>query len=232
VSELDAEALVALWRRAEAEGTLLAEGPRGRVLRVSYDDESDAVLKSDRPPDARKRLGALLRGARGARALSAGRALLAAGFRVPEPLGACVHEGLSLHAARCVEGPTLSAALAEADSERAATLARSAALLAARLHAAGFVFRDLKPPNLIVSPAGLVPVDLDDARRSRRVPRRAAWRNLAALDAYAQLGERPLGVRARLGALRVYAVAREAELGPLLRAVLPLSRAKLARWRR
>ena len=113
------------------------------------------------------------------------------------------------------------------------SLAWSAAFLAGRLHEAGFAFRDLKPPNLIVvGRVGLIPVDLDDVSRPRRVPRRIAWRNLAALDAYAQRAPQPLGVRARWGALAKYSSVRGLG-GPreLLAPILTLSRQKRRRWR-
>ncbi|MGE0710512.1 MAG: lipopolysaccharide kinase InaA family protein [Planctomycetota bacterium] len=224
-----------LLARAEEPGAVLLHvGPRGRVVRVPCDERGDAVLKLDRPPTLASRLGRRLRGSRAARAHAAARALLAAGFDVPEPLGVVEEPGRSVYAARFVAGPTLSAALASAAPARAAALALAAAALAARLHAAGFVFRDLKPPNLIVREAAgeveLVPVDLDDVRRSRRVPRRAALRNLAALDAYAQAGPHPLGVRARLAALRAYALARGLDPRALVAPLLAASRAKRRRW--
>ena len=214
---------------ADPKAALLHEGPRGEVWRVPWDEVGPAVLKCDRPPSLRSRWGRALRGSRAARAASAARALLDAGLPGPEPLGVLEEGERSVFAARWIEGPTLSAALAEALAEEARALAEEAARLAARLHRAGFRCRDLKPPNLIVSSEGLVLVDLDDVRQASRVPVRLAWRNLAALDAYSQLGPRPLGVAARVAGLRAYALQAQRSPAEVLAAVLPTSRAKRAR---
>lgn len=227
-------ALLRLHDAAEAEAVLKESG-RGRVTRVEADGDL-FVCKEDRPRSLRSRAGRLWRGSRAARSYAAAQALLGAGFVVPEPVGVLEEDARSLYFARFVEGPTLSQALAGAGRARAQLLARAAAGLAARLHLAGFAFRDLKPPNLVVTRDDeLVPVDLDDVSRPRRIPRRSAWRNLAALDAYGQTGPRPLGVTARWRALEVYARARSLDrpqLGALLTEVLPRSRAKRRRWSR
>jgi tRNA A-37 threonylcarbamoyl transferase component Bud32 len=220
--------LVALHDAATG-ASVLHTSTRGRVTRVPFDAEGDAVVKEVRAGGLRSRLGDRVRGSRPARALAAAEGLRAAGVRVPEPLGLVEEEGRALYLARFVEGPTLQEALGTSSRARAASLAAAAVRLAARLHGLGFVFRDLKPPNLIVAGDDLVPVDLDDVRRARRTPRRAAVRNLAALDAYAQRTRRPLGVRARAQALRVYATARGGDVASLLGPVLRLSRAKRRR---
>jgi hypothetical protein len=90
--------------------------------------------------------------------------------------------------------------------------------------------RDLKPQNLVLARAAggeeaLVLVDLDDV--GLRPPEHAdVLRNLAGLDAYAQLAPRPPGVGARLRALRAYAAARGLDPAPLLGEALRASRAK------
>lgn len=225
------EALLALHDAAEGPA-VLKTGERGRVTRVPYDFRSDAVVKEDRPPSLRSRLGRRLRGSRGARAVDAAVELSTAGFEIPEPLGLLELPTRSVVAFRHVRGPTLSEAWAGAtDPFVAEQLACEAATLTARLHEAGFAFRDLKPPNLIVSELGaLIPVDLDDVRLARSLARRIAWRNLAALDAYGQLGPQPLRAGSRWRALETYARLRDLEPEPILRAVLPRSRAKRRGW--
>ena len=121
-----------------------------------------------------------------------------------------------------------SEALAAADRNTRRELAISAARLAARLHGAGFTLRDFKPPNLIVpDKGGLVLVDLDDVRQGGN---RYRARNLASLDAYGQLGPRPLGVQARWQALGVYCHEGQLEPRAWWQRVLRLSRAKRKRW--
>lgn len=197
------------------------EGPRGSVWRVELEDGPGA-LKIDRPPTLRSRWGARLRGSRAARAHGAALALRGAGIPAPEPLGLLEEPLRSVYLARWVEGPTLSSACLNASRSQASDLARAAAELCARLHLSGFRCRDLKPPNLVVTAEGLTLVDLDDVRPAGRVPSRLRRRNLSTLDAYAQLGGAPLGVTARLRALRAYCeragLDPRAELAPLLRA--------------
>ena len=209
-------------------------GPRGEVWRVTWAGRP-AALKLDRAPGLRSRWGERLRGSRAARAQSAARALRALGFAAPEPLGLCEEGEGSASLASFVEGPTLSAALAAASPSEARGLALAAARLCARLHLAGVRCRDLKPPNLIVQ-AGepltptrtptLTLIDLEDVRVCARVPLRWRRRNLAALDAYAQLGPRPLGVGVRLAALRAYAALTGEDPRALLGALLPAARVK------
>lgn len=220
--------LVALHDQAAGPDVLQA-GPR-RVTRLPASDGAWVVCKEEVCPGWAARLRRWLLGSRARRAAAAARALLAAGIEVPEPLGALELPGRTLSFARFMAGPTLARAL-EVEGHTPGALLLAAARLTARLHAAGFSARDLKPQNLVLGPgAELVPVDLDDVRA--RAPDRAdAVRNLAALDAYAQLAPRRPGVRARVEALRVYAQARELPAGPLLREVLAASRAKRARLR-
>src|SRR5690606_19125379 len=114
----------------------------------------------------RRRLARALRGPRAERAARVARELVAARLPVPQPLGPFASAGRSFYAARHVAGPSLDVALARAEPGELRRLALAAVELAARLHAAGFAPRDLKPPNLIVDPSGaLVLVDLDDVRR-------------------------------------------------------------------
>lgn len=211
---------------------VLKQTPRGRVTRVPFDERGDAVCKEDRGGSLRSRIGGVFVGTRAERSQRAAQLLSGAGFRVPEPLGLLKDGARTIYFARCVDGPTLSLAFDEASPSEAHALALDAATFAARLHDAGFAFRDLKPPNLVVAASGLVPVDLDDVSRPRRLPRRIAWRNLAALDAYGQRSSPPLNVRARLAALRAYASKRGLDPRTILTPVLRLSRAKRERWAR
>lgn len=201
------------------------EGERGSVWRVEL-DSGPAALKIDRPPTLRSRWGSALRGSRAARARDAALALRAAGFLAPEPLGVLEEPHRSALLATWIEGPTLSQAWERASRSEARELAEAAASLAASLHEAGFRCRDFKPPNLVVSPQGLVLVDLDDVRAAKRVPVRLARRNMSALDAYGQLGPRPLGVAARLGALQAYGRTRSLDLRQELPLLLRASRQK------
>lgn len=226
--------LLAAHDRAQGAAVLRAAADR-RVTRVPFDEASDAVCKERVTLRWRTRLGVALRGSRAARSLAGARALRAAGFRVPEPLGVVEERGRSVYVARHVPGPTLAEALARADADTARRLARATASLLARLHEAGFCLRDVKPPNLVVAEGeggALVPVDLDDVRRRRRVPRDLVLRNLASLDAYAQAGPRPLGAGARWRALEEYSRLRGLSPGTLWREVLRLGRAKRRRWAR
>ena len=219
-------ALVDLHDRAEGPA-LLQPGPGRRVTRLTT-PLGQVVCKEEPCRGWGSRLRRRLLGARADRAAAAARALRAAGIEAPEPLGTLVLPGRTLGFARFVEGPTLARALEEADAAGAGALLALAAALAARLHRAGFTPRDLKPQNLVLTGAGsLVPVDLDDVTL-RPPDAAAALRNLAALDAYAQLAPRPPGVAARVRALRDYAGALGRDPGPLLRAALGASRAKRA----
>lgn len=210
------------------DDVVLRDLPRRRITCLAVDDGSRVIAKEYRPTSAGRRLGRLLFGPRAARADRGARALRAAGFLVPEPLGWLPGRGCSVVFARRVEGPTLQEALGAADRARAQALALEAVTLAARLHLAGFAVRDLKPANLIVTAAGLCLVDLDDVGRRRPGGwGRQTWReNLVSLDAYGQSPPRPLGVRARTVALRAYAQLRGLDPGRLLRQVLPRSRRK------
>ena len=197
----DLASLLAAHDRARGAAVLKDDG-RVRVTRIPFDATSDAVVKEDRRTSVRARLGRLLRGSRAERSAAAAAALAAAGFAVPEPLGVLRR----CYVARHDPSPTLTAALRDASPTRRRRLLALAARLVARLRLAGFAPRDLKPPNLLVRGDRLVLVDLDDIRRRPpRGPRDpGAVRNLAALDAYSQAGERPPGVRARWAALAAY----------------------------
>ena len=216
--------LLALHDAAHGDA-VLKESPKVRVTRLPYDAVSDCVVKEHRHPQGLRRLWNSLGGSRARRTRRAVDLLMARGLPAPAWLGLIEDVHRSVAVVRHVPGPTLQAALADADRERQQALAVAAAELAAQLHTRGLAIRDLKPPNLVVTPEDqLVLVDLDDLRPSRAP--RYVWRNLAALDAYAQQGPRPLGLAARLAAARAYAHQAGAELRGLLRQVVPRARAK------
>lgn len=204
---------------------VLRDLPRRRITRLEVDGAS-IVAKEYRTPGLRQRLAAALLGPRAARADRAARLLLDAGLLAPEPLGWLAEPHRSVAFARRVDGPTLQEALARADRRGARDLAVAAATLAARLHLAGLAVRDLKPPNLVVTDRGPCLVDLDDVGRAGLRTRHAWRRNLVSLDAYAQAPPRPLGVGARLAALRAYAALCGVDPAQVLREVLPRSRRK------
>ena len=101
--------LAVLHDRADA--AVLKETSRGRVTRVPFDDQSDAVCKEDRGGGLRSRLGSVFFGTRAERSLRAATDLRDAGFEVPEPLGLLIDGARAVYFARCVEGPTLHEAL-------------------------------------------------------------------------------------------------------------------------
>jgi serine/threonine protein kinase len=198
------------------------------VTRVPLDDLSDCVVKEERHPGGLRRLLKALGGSRAARTRRAIDLLIERGLPAPAWLGSIQEPARSVAFVRHVRGPTLSEALAEAERPRARELAVAAVELAAALRRSGLATRDLKPTNVIVDAHDrLVLVDLDDLRPSRAP--RYVWRNLASLDAYAQLGPRPLGVAARLAAARVYGTRRGVPVEEVLAQALPRSRAKRRR---
>ncbi len=221
---MNLEALLALHDAASGQ-QVLRDLPRRRITRLEVAG-AQVIAKEYCTPGLRQRLAAALLGPRAARADRAARLLLSAGFLAPEPLGWVARPARSVAFARRVDGPTLQEALAAADPARARDLAVAAASLAASLRLAGLAVRDLKPPNLVVTDQGLVLVDLDDVGRAGARTRHAWRRNLVSLDAYAQAPPRPLGVRARLAALREYAALCADDPRDVLRAVLPRSRRK------
>ncbi len=232
MSESLLRALLAAHDRAAGPAVLKQDG-RVRVSRVPYDERGDAVVKEDRGRGVRSRLGQAVRGSRAARSERTARALAALGVPVPEPVGVIAAPGRVCYVARHVAGPTLSEALGHTAPGEQRTLALQAVDLAATLHLAGFVPRDLKPPNLIVRADGaLVLVDLDDVRRGappRGALTRRQRRALAALDAYGQLTRRPLGVRLRWEALFRYGDRVGVDARGEWRAILARSREKRRR---
>ncbi|MEZ6185434.1 MAG: hypothetical protein R3F62_10540 [Planctomycetota bacterium] len=211
--------------RAQGPAVLKHHGQR-RVTQVQLDAETQAVVKQEPLRGPAGWLRVWLRRTRAQRSAAGRRALEAAGFETPRLLDVLREPGRLLTVWEHVPGPTLQAAWDDASRPRRAALAAAAARFAARLHQAGLATRDLKPPNLVVTVLdALVLVDLDDVA-ARPSPPALRWRNLASLDAYGQRARPPLEVGARLGALRAYCALTGDEPRAVLRAVLPLSRAK------
>jgi tRNA A-37 threonylcarbamoyl transferase component Bud32 len=103
-----------------------------------------------------------------------------AGVAVPEPMALGVLPGGDhVLATRYHEGPTLKAMLPGSRSERVPLLV-AVGQLVARLHAAGYVHRDLHWGNILVSTKGPLLLDLQAAWPSRSV--RARQRDLGVLD--------------------------------------------------
>lgn len=208
---------------------VLRDGPRRRVTAVDLPDQGPVIVKEWRPRLVELLVPRALRAGPALRAASAAETLRAAGLLAPEVL-AVVDDARQAVVLRRVPGPTLQEALATASRAAGVRLAEAAADLVVRLRAAGLVARDCKPPNLVAastSPVRLVLVDLDDLRRAKAGRAAAgATKALVALDAYGQLGPRPLGVAARLAALRLVAARTGEDPRRLLRLVLPRARAK------
>ncbi len=214
-------------------GAVLRDGPRRRVTAVDLPGPGPAqvpvIVKEWRPRLMELLVPRALRSGPALRAASAAETLRAAGLLAPEVL-AVVDDARQALVLRRVPGPTLQEALGAATRATGVRLAEAAAELVVRLRAAGLVARDCKPPNLVASstaPVRLVLVDLDDLRRAGAGRAAAgATKALVALDAYGQLGPRPLAVGARLAALRLVAARTGDDPRRLLRLVLPRARAK------
>lgn len=199
------------------------------MTRVHLDAERWAVVKQEPLRGPLGWLRVWLRRTRAQRSAAGRRALAEAGLEAPGLLDVIRRPGRLLTVWEHVPGETLQAAWSTHDRTRQAELALAAARFAARLHAAART-RDLKPANLIATVLdALVLVDLDDVLpgSSGRVER---VRNLAALDAYGQCADPPLGVGARWRGLQAYCQASGLELRDLAREVLTASRAKRAAW--
>jgi hypothetical protein len=187
---------VADW--ADAVAALLAEGapvraaailkPTGRtseIWRVRMPDGRPAVLKRDRRAGRRGPGRGLIVPTRATAAFRKGHALLARGIATARPAAAADlwRRGAvadSLLVTETVDGEPLSDWLRSPRRPPALRrrLARDLAQMLRRMHDAGFSHRDLKAPNILVSPhegAGVRPVlvDLDGLRQAIRV---SAWR--------------------------------------------------------
>jgi hypothetical protein len=187
---------VADW--ADAVAALLAEGapvraaailkPTGRtseIWRVRMPDGRPAVLKRDRRAGRRGPGRGLIVPTRATAAFRKGHALLARGIATARPAAAADlwRRGAvadSLLVTEAVDGEPLSDWLRSPRRPPALRrrLARDLAQMLRRMHDAGFSHRDLKAPNILVSPhegAGVRPVlvDLDGLRQAIRV---SAWR--------------------------------------------------------
>lgn len=177
------ERVDAWWRGDSTRQTVLHDNPRRRLARLQG-PEGDWIVKQFRLGSGKhaardrwkERIGASP-GRREARVLAR---LHAAGLPVPEPLAYGVTPGGDdLLVLRFLEGRQLDLALDQPAAPRRALL-RSLGQALYRLHAAGFVHRDLHPGNVLVTREGPFFLDLQKARR-RRSPR-ARRGDLGALD--------------------------------------------------
>ena len=182
---------------ADAVAALLAEGapvraaallkPTGRtseIWRLRMADGRPAVLKRDRRAGHRGPGRGLIVPTRATAAFRKGHALLARGIATARPAAAADlwRRGAvadSLLVTEAVDGEPLSDWLRRGPAPALRRrLARDLAQMLRRMHDAGFLHRDLKAPNILVSPrggAGVRPVlvDLDGLRQAIRV---SAWR--------------------------------------------------------
>jgi tRNA A-37 threonylcarbamoyl transferase component Bud32 len=235
VSLAQVELAIEAHDRASGE-RVLAEKARRRTTRVPWDGSSDAVVKERRHGLARWIAGLWVRLAT-TRAFADSTALRRLGVAVAEPLANVVFSDRSFFLSRWVEGERLDRALARAldlgDEDGLLKLCRAAAELAASFHASDHAHGDLKPQNIIIDTSGrLVAIDLDDVTECEFDDK---VRDLAALDAYGQRGERRVPRRVRLAAFRAY-VARarlsDERARAFLAEVAEASLDKRARWRR
>lgn len=185
---------------ADAVAALLAKGapapdgpaaailkPTGRtseIWRVRMADGRPAVLKRDRRASHRGPGRGLIVPTRATAAFRKGHALLARGIATARPAAAADlwRRGAvadSLLVTEAVDGERLSDWLRRRPAPALRRrLARDLAQMLRRMHDAGFSHRDLKAPNILVSPRGgpgvrPVLVDLDGLRQAIRV---SAWR--------------------------------------------------------
>lgn len=107
----------------------------------------------------------------------------------------------------------LDAAVAAHGPEAARPVLRAAAALIARLHDEGLSHRDLKAPNLLVSPDGTVVLADSDGLRRRALPLDRVARDLMRLNASFRDGGAAM-MRARLAFLADYRAARRRERPP------------------
>jgi serine/threonine protein kinase len=147
-------------------------------------DGRPAVLKRDRRAGHRGPGRGLIVPTRATAAFRKGHALLARGIATARPAAAADlwRRGAvadSLLVTEAVDGEPLSDWLRRGPAPALCRrLARDLAQMLRRMHDAGFLHRDLKAPNILVSPrggAGVRPVlvDLDGLRQAMRV---SAWR--------------------------------------------------------
>ena len=155
--------------------------------------------------------------------------LRAAGLPVPAPLAHVrLASGEHVVVMEWIEAVTLAAALADAKQRRPLLAALGA--LVQKLHAAGWVHRDLHRENVLVSNGGLVLIDLQAARRSRSEAARI--RDLGRLDhslrRILSRGDRVRLRAAALGAARPLDASGRARVRAVGRAALARARTHAA----
>jgi UDP-glucose:(heptosyl)LPS alpha-1,3-glucosyltransferase len=184
-----------------ADGTVLHDNPRRRLIRLSDPGGGDLMLKhfrvtSGRHP-LRERLKVRLGRSPAEREWRNLMALHEAGVAVPEPLALGVLPGGDrLLAMSLVAGRPFADALGEAAAARRDALHRLGALVA-RMHQAGFVHRDLHRGNVLWTETGPLLLDLQRARPSHSP--RARNRDIGDLD-YSLWRHASLADRVRLRA--------------------------------
>lgn len=176
--------LVARALAREAEGEVLHDSARRRVVRVRVDDERglghDVVLKRFRARrPLREALARALGRAQSAREWRALAALARARAAVPEPLALLRDARGDVLATRFVPGVPLARALAAAAPAERARIARAVAEALRAAHAAGFAHGDLHQANVRVDGERVWILDWQRARRAR-TPRRGARADAAA----------------------------------------------------
>lgn len=172
--------------------------------------------------------------------------LRAHGFAAPRPVlaGALVRRGAArfqfLVTEEVPRARTLREACLERDDAGRETLARALGAEVGRLHAAGFVHRDLFPRNVLVVPGDERPLFVDAWRGGARRGLRGPAYDLGALALYALVLFGPRAERALFAAYfetldrppgRAGARARSAEAHALLRRAARARRGLLARLR-
>jgi UDP-glucose:(heptosyl)LPS alpha-1,3-glucosyltransferase len=217
-----------------AEGTVLRDNPRRRLIRLSDPEGGEVLVKQFRAASGRhpvrERLKIWLGRSPADREWRALGALRRAGIPVPAPLALGVLPGGDrLLVMSFVEGDPFPTVLEGSSTARWDALRRLGTLVT-RAHEAGFIHGDLHSENVLWTEAGPVLLDLQHARRSRS--RRARRRDLGDLDyslwRRASLAER---VRLRSAALGVTAPF-DAAARAALRAVGSAASAKAARHAR
>jgi tRNA A-37 threonylcarbamoyl transferase component Bud32 len=205
---------------------ILRTNERRCIARIRSDDAKDLLLKQFRVGSGlhpwRERLRAWAGRGSGDHEWRALQALSRAGMPVPRPLAhGVLSNGDRLLVLEHLGGRSLADALADGPRARRKLLAGLGSAVAA-IHASGHIHGDLHHGNVLVTPAGPVLLDLQQARAATGLAARA--RDLAHLDhSLAPLLSTPDRVRLRAAALSL-ALPFSAEARAQLRLVGELSR--------